>query len=255
MRRPDPALQENTTVTPSNDPQKQNEHTPSHTPQKRRIESDNEHTPSLKKGRDQVETVQDEGHTEYANFIHRLAKECRRDSPRLPKIERLMRNTFDGRQKWIKYERPPALEVLETFPPLRQSKHVSMHIYYYVYHSQLFCQLHSLQLQTELIRVAGDGTQLGLAEDKWKEFQSKIYKQASIEAQSSAMFKTLLLNQEIEAKVQKVTLKVNMYKIQKHFQNVMLVGMASKISKNYTYKCVDCSRHNGIKGAKAKCAH
>ena len=44
-------------------------------------------------------------------------------------------------------------------------------------------------------------------------------------------------------------------KIQKHFQNVMLVGMASKISKNYTYKCVDRSRHNGIKGAKAKCAH
>ena len=47
----------------------------------------------------------------------------------------------------------------------------------------------------------------------------------------------------------------NYYKIQKHFQTVMLVGMASEISKNYTYKCVDRSRHNGIKGAKAKCAH
>ena len=45
------------------------------------------------------------------------------------------------------------------------------------------------------------------------------------------------------------------HKIQKHFQNVMLVGMASENSKNYTYKCVDRSRHNGIKGAKAKCAH
>ena len=42
------------------------------------------------------------------------------------------------------------------------------------------------------------------------------------------------------------------HKIQ--IQNVMLVGMASEISKNYTYKCVDCSRHNRIK-AKAKCAH
>ena len=39
----------------------------------------------------------------------------------------------------------------------------------------------------------------------------------------------------------------------KHFQNVMLVGMASEISKNYTYKCVDRSRHNGIKDAKTKC--
>ena len=39
----------------------------------------------------------------------------------------------------------------------------------------------------------------------------------------------------------------------KTFQNVMLVGMASEISKNYTYKCVDRSRHNGIKGAKTKC--
>ena len=46
-----------------------------------------------------------------------------------------------------------------------------------------------------------------------------------------------------------------LYKIKKHFQNVMLVGMASENSKNYTYKCVDCSRHNGIKGVKAKCAH
>ena len=45
------------------------------------------------------------------------------------------------------------------------------------------------------------------------------------------------------------------YEIQKHFQTVMLVGMASEISKKYTYKCVDRSRHNGIKGAKAKCAH
>ena len=44
-------------------------------------------------------------------------------------------------------------------------------------------------------------------------------------------------------------------KIQKHFQNVMLVGMANEISKNYTYKCVDRSTHNGIKGAKAKCAN
>ena len=49
--------------------------------------------------------------------------------------------------------------------------------------------------------------------------------------------------------------KCTIYKIQKHFQNVMLVGMASENSKNYTYKCVDRSRHNGIKGAKAKCAH
>ena len=44
-------------------------------------------------------------------------------------------------------------------------------------------------------------------------------------------------------------------KIQKHFQNVMLVVMASEISENYTYKCVDPSRHNGIMGAKAKHAH
>ena len=36
-------------------------------------------------------------------------------------------------------------------------------------------------------------------------------------------------------------------------QNVMLVGMASEISKNYTSKCVDRSRHNGIKGAMTKC--
>ena len=37
-----------------------------------------------------------------------------------------------------------------------------------------------------------------------------------------------------------------LYKIQKHFQNVMMVGMASENSKNYIYKCVDRSRHNGI---------
>ena len=43
--------------------------------------------------------------------------------------------------------------------------------------------------------------------------------------------------------------------IQKHFQNVMLVGMACEISKNYTYKCVDRSTHYKIKGTKAKFAH
>ena len=36
----------------------------------------------------------------------------------------------------------------------------------------------------------------------------------------------------------------------KHFQNVLLVGMASEISKNYTHTSVDCLRHNGIKGAR-----
>ena len=29
----------------------------------------------------------------------------------------------------------------------------------------------------------------------------------------------------------------------------MLVGMASEITKNYPYKCVDRTKHNGIKGA------
>ena len=41
----------------------------------------------------------------------------------------------------------------------------------------------------------------------------------------------------------------------KHFQDVMLVGMASEIRKKYTYKCANHSRHNGVKGAKAKCAY
>ena len=44
--------------------------------------------------------------------------------------------------------------------------------------------------------------------------------------------------------------KIKVYKIQKHFQNIMLVGMASKINKNYTYKCVDSSKHNGIRVTK-----
>ena len=43
--------------------------------------------------------------------------------------------------------------------------------------------------------------------------------------------------------------------LQDTIQNFMLLGMASEISKSYTYKCVDCSRHNEIKGAKTKCAH
>ena len=47
-----------------------------------------------------------------------------------------------------------------------------------------------------------------------------------------------------------MTKKVNE---QDTLQNVMLVGMASEISKKYTYKCVDRSRHNGIKGAMTKC--
>ena len=41
---------------------------------------------------------------------------------------------------------------------------------------------------------------------------------------------------------------------EKYFQNVMWVGMASEISKKYTYTvCVNRSRHNRIKGAMTKC--
>ena len=36
---------------------------------------------------------------------------------------------------------------------------------------------------------------------------------------------------------------------QKHFQNVMLVGMASEISKIYTHKCVDRLKTHRIKSA------
>ena len=39
----------------------------------------------------------------------------------------------------------------------------------------------------------------------------------------------------------------------KHCQNVVLVEMASEISENYTYKCVDRSRHNGIKSVMTRC--
>ena len=42
-------------------------------------------------------------------------------------------------------------------------------------------------------------------------------------------------------------------KVNEQDTNIMLVGMASEISKNYRYKCVDRSRHNGIKGAMTKC--
>ena len=36
-------------------------------------------------------------------------------------------------------------------------------------------------------------------------------------------------------------------------QNVVLVGMVSEISKKHTYKFVDPSRHNRIKGAMTNC--
>ena len=69
----------------------------------------------------------------------------------------------------------------------------------------------------------------------------------------SLIYRTVPSSTKVDTVVAtETTKKVN--EMQKHFQNVMLVGMASEISKKYTYKCVDCSRHNGIKGAKAKCA-
>ena len=35
-------------------------------------------------------------------------------------------------------------------------------------------------------------------------------------------------------------------------QDSMLIKMASEFSKKHTHKCVDCSTHNKIKGAKVK---
>ena len=37
--------------------------------------------------------------------------------------------------------------------------------------------------------------------------------------------------------------------------NVMLVEMVNVISEKYSYKCVDGSRYNGIKGAMTICTH
>ena len=44
---------------------------------------------------------------------------------------------------------------------------------------------------------------------------------------------------------------VLLHSLVKTIPNDMLVGMASKISQKYTYKCMGWPRHNGIKGAKS----
>ena len=48
--------------------------------------------------------------------------------------------------------------------------------------------------------------------------------------------------------------RVNEIQDTKAFPNVMLVGMASEISKKFTYKCLDHLRHNKIKGARSMLA-
>ena len=67
------------------------------------------------------------------------------------------------------------------------------------------------------------------------------------------IYRTVPSSTRADTVVANAMTKNEMNKIQKHFQNVMLVGMASENSKNYTYKCVDRSKHNGIKGAMTKC--
>ena len=69
----------------------------------------------------------------------------------------------------------------------------------------------------------------------------------------SFTFLVIALATTVSSLVDEGTVRQIKVQQQKHFQNVMLVGMASEISKRYTYKCVDRSRHNGIKGAMTKC--
>ena len=69
------------------------------------------------------ETSNEEG-SDYEENVHKLIQECSKDPPKNSKLKRLVRATFKQRRQWILRDTPKVSEVLEVFPPLRQSARV-----------------------------------------------------------------------------------------------------------------------------------
>lgn len=61
---------------------------------------------------------------EYQMLMDKLNMELRSTAPRSKKIKRLMKKTFSYRLNWIKTDRPCMAEILDVFPPLKESKQV-----------------------------------------------------------------------------------------------------------------------------------
>ena len=58
--------------------------------------------------------------SDYEENMHKL----RKHPPKNSKVKRLMRATFKGRRQWVLRDTPKVSEILEVFPPLRQSARV-----------------------------------------------------------------------------------------------------------------------------------
>ena len=60
----------------------------------------------------------------YESKLKRLQEECEKATPKGSLVKRLMTATFSGRRKWILEETPSISDVLQVFPPLKQSQRV-----------------------------------------------------------------------------------------------------------------------------------
>lgn len=81
--------------------------------------------PPPKKPRGGEVTISTDEVASHEECMLKLQEECQQTKPSKKKLQKLMKSTYTGRRAWIIKDAPPVEEILETFPPLKKSKHVS----------------------------------------------------------------------------------------------------------------------------------
>lgn len=70
--------------------------------------------------------LNDTQQSKYEEDVGTLQTELEKPNPSISKVKRLMVATFEGRRIWIRSDTPSVEEVLDVFPPLKESNRVSV---------------------------------------------------------------------------------------------------------------------------------
>ena len=100
--------------------------------QREKNDCDKENSPPTKKSRSERAgndiPLEDHSEQDYEVNLAKLNEELEKDRPSGKAVRRLMKDTFAGRRQWIRKEQPAIVDVLEKFPSLSKTKHVSSSI-------------------------------------------------------------------------------------------------------------------------------
>ena len=132
----------------------------------------------------------DPSNNELAN-MEELESILQEENPDKKYVKRAMKNTYRARRKWLLEKCPPVSEILEKFPVLKCTKHVSIE---YIY-MQCTTNLCATQIRRETLYILDDGKYPHDFDGARKNLDTltiQIQKQVQLESKSSKITKDLI---------------------------------------------------------------